>query len=57
MYGLTLGSERGIEQVLRSILAVLEVMIGLSQGSGILGKEEEEEEAIAKVDLWILLLF
>jgi len=51
MYGLALGGEKGIEQVLRSILADLEVTMGLSGFRNLGEIQGKREEVIMKVDL------
>jgi len=51
MYGLALGGEKGIEQVLRSILADLEVTMGLSGFRNLGEIQGNRDEVIMKVDL------
>ena len=51
MYGLALGGEKGIEQVLRSILADLEVTMGLSGFRNLGEIQGKRDEVIMKVDL------
>jgi lactate 2-monooxygenase len=51
MYGLALGGEEGVEQVLRSILADLEVTMGLSGFRNLREIQGKREEVITKINL------
>ena len=51
MYGLALGGEDGVEQVLRSILADLEVTMGLSGFRNLREIQGKREEVITKMNL------
>ena len=52
MYGLALGGEKGVEQVLRSILADLELTMGLSGFRNLGEIQGKRDEVITKVDLY-----
>ena len=51
MYGLTIGGEKGVEEVLRSTLADLEITMGLSGYKNVSEFQGRREEVIAKVDI------
>jgi lactate 2-monooxygenase len=51
IYGLAIGGEKGVEQVLRSTLADLEVTMGLSGYKNVGEIQGKREEIIVKVDL------
>jgi lactate 2-monooxygenase len=51
MYGLAIGGEQGVEQVIRSTLADMEVTMGLSGYRDIGEIQGRREEVVVKVDL------
>jgi isopentenyl diphosphate isomerase/L-lactate dehydrogenase-like FMN-dependent dehydrogenase len=50
MYGLAIGGEKGVEEVLRSTLADLDVTMALSGFKNLEEIQGKREEIIAKVD-------
>jgi isopentenyl diphosphate isomerase/L-lactate dehydrogenase-like FMN-dependent dehydrogenase len=50
MYGLAIGGEKGVEEVLRSLLADLDVTLGLSGFKNLQEIQGKREEVITKVD-------
>lgn len=50
MYGLAIGGEKGVEEVLRSTLADLEITLGLSGFKNVQEIQGKREEVITKVD-------
>jgi isopentenyl diphosphate isomerase/L-lactate dehydrogenase-like FMN-dependent dehydrogenase len=50
MYGLAIGGEQGVEQVLRSTLADLEITMGLSGYKSVEEIQGKREEVLVKVD-------
>jgi isopentenyl diphosphate isomerase/L-lactate dehydrogenase-like FMN-dependent dehydrogenase len=51
MYGLTIGGEKGVEQVLRSTLSDMEVTMGLAGYKNIGEIQGKRDEIIVKEDL------
>lgn len=50
MYGLAIGGEKGVEEVLRSTLADLDVTLGLSGFKSVEEIQGKREEIITRVD-------
>jgi isopentenyl diphosphate isomerase/L-lactate dehydrogenase-like FMN-dependent dehydrogenase len=51
MYGLAIGGEKGVEQVLRSTLSDLEVTMGLAGYKNVGEIQGKRDEIIVKVDM------
>jgi lactate 2-monooxygenase len=52
MYGLAIGGEKGVEQVLRSTLADMEITMGLAGYKNVGEIQGKRDEIIIKMDIW-----